>query len=46
MSVETIYLVTVNGKVVAAYRNQAAADAEASEQGGTVEPMYLFQGVV
>ncbi|MDX1538857.1 hypothetical protein [Arsukibacterium sp.] len=46
MTVQTIYIVMVNGKPVAAYHNQAGAIAEAVEQcGGTVAPVHLFTGV-
>ena len=46
MSVQTIYIVMVNGQPVAAYHNQAGAIAEAAEQGGgVVQPVHLFSGV-
>ncbi|MBV2128198.1 hypothetical protein [Arsukibacterium indicum] len=45
MSVQTIYIVMVNGKPVAAYHSQPGANGEAKEQGGTVQPVHLFSGV-
>lgn len=42
MSVETIYLVTVNGAPVYSSRRKEAAEEEAKLQGGTVTPVFLY----
>ncbi|MEN3158259.1 hypothetical protein ABC502_07740 [Alkalimonas sp. NCh-2] len=41
MSVETIYLVMVNGNPVYSSRRKSAAEEEAKLQGGIVTPVYL-----
>lgn len=45
MTVQTIYVVTVNGKPVYSHTQRSEADIEADLQGGIVTPVYLYSGV-